>query len=320
MGRAFVLLAAVTSPRNMSGLTWHRCGLDAKWRPSFLRRRRRISYLEMSQWDDIAKDYEVRVEPVTSSFVKDMLEPLERITDQGRAARLLDVGCGTGGATLLASEMGFSVTATDVSPPMVNRLQERSDDGVECAVFDGQCLPEEWTSTFDYAMSSFSVIFFRDPLQGVKEMKRVLVPSGKVVISAWGDRSDSPAFRIIPDAMKEVAPELVSGGVKKEVISTAPELENLLEEAGFDSVCVKGPISRTLEIPTAEEYYNQFALQSPPTLSMISWMRENMGPDTVDKFREKVISLAVERGGQQLDGPIEIVSPAYVAYGTKPSN
>ena len=138
-----------------------------------------------------------------------------------------------------------------------------------------------------------------------------------MVISGWGDRGDSPAFRIIPDAVRATAPELIAASSKKKPFLRTPEdVVSLMEQVGFVDIEIKSDIERTLTIPTAEKYFERFAMGSPPTQGMMVWMRDNMGEDTVSKFKNEVMKLAVERGGGKSNGPIEIVSPAYFVYGS----
>ena len=292
--------------------------------PSPHRRRRVLPLLHQSSvsFSDLARDYETRVEPVTSMFVKEMIEPFTFEADDKRRLKLLDVGCGCGGGALHAAKAGFAVTAIDSSPAFIGRLSERCDEQDESLsmsfqVADGQNLPTEFTGEFDFVMSSFALVFFLDPLAGLQEMHRCLVPGGQVVISGWGDRGDSPAFRIIPDAVRATAPELIAASSKKKpFLRTTEEVVALMEQAGFVDIEIKSDIERTLTIPTAEEYFERFAMGSPPTQGMVVWMRDNMGEDTVSKFKDIVMKLAVERGGGKPNGPIEIVSPAYFVYGS----
>lgn len=276
------------------------------------------------RWDDFAADYEARVEPVTTSFVEEMLDPFSLFRpDNGRPSKLLDVGCGTGGPALLAKGLGFDVTAFDVDPSMVSKLVDRDDDGsIECVVRDGQNLPEEFSDAFEYVVSSFSLPFFPDPSRGLREIRRCLLPGGRCVVSTWGDRSEAPAFRIVPDAVRAVAPDLVgspaSDKKKNSYVGSTSELVGRMEEAGLVGVEVVGPVMRTLLVPSPEAYYERFVLRSPPTLAMISWMEENMEDGTSEKFKAKVMELAAERGGSRTDGEVAIVSPAYFVYGTKP--
>ena len=274
-------------------------------------------------FSDLAQDYEARVEPVTTMFLEEMIEPFTTTDTGDSKRRLLDVGCGCGGGAIHAAKAGFAVTAIDNSPAFVGRLSERCDSRDKCLsisfqVADGQSLPAEFSSEFDFIMSSFALVFFPDPMAGLQEMHRCLVPGGRVVISGWGDRGNSPAFRIIPDAVRATAPELISASNKKKpFLRTPEEVATLMEGAGFVDIEIKASIQRTLIIPSAEIYFEKFALGSPPTRSMMVWMRDNMGEEALTKFKDVVMRLAIERGGGKPDGPIEIVSPAYFVYGTK---
>ena len=252
-------------------------------------------------------------------FLEELIEPF---TFETGDSRLLDVGCGCGGGALHAAKAGFAVTAIDNSPAFIGRLSERCNDrdeslSIRVQVADGQSMPTEFTNEFDFVVSSFALVFFPDPLAGLQEMHRCLVPGGRVVISGWGDRGDSPAFRIIPDAVRATAPELISSSKKKPFLRTPEEVVTLMEQAGFVDIEIKSDIKRTLTISTAQEYFERFAMGSPPTRSMMVWMRDNMGEDTVTKFKDEVMKLAVERGGGKPNGPIEIVSPTYFVYGSK---
>mmetsp|Transcript_3676 Transcript_3676/g.7137 ORF Transcript_3676/g.7137 Transcript_3676/m.7137 type:complete len:404 (-) Transcript_3676:1731-2942(-) len=257
--------------------------------------------------------------------------------------RLLDVGCGTGATSLLALSNGLDVTATDVSSSMVDRTRNRAQeagydvaaaadtDRVYCSppdadtctsnavpsirvlVRDGQSLPTEFSNTFDVAVANFSVIFFPNPVAGVKEMFRCLVPGGTASFTAWGNMDQTPAFRVFPDVAAELVPELVSTSKPKRIVGSTSTLTALMEEAGFVDIKVVGPVTKVLEVPSPEEYYNRFALTSPPTAEMISKMEDTMKIT----FRNRVMATAKARGGRD-DGSIALNSSAFITYGRKP--
>ena len=90
--------------------------------------------MSADEWNEIAGDYEERVEPFTSQFVQPLLDAV------GGAEQLLDVACGTGAVAITAARRGDQVVATDYSERLVARLRERAGaDGVtiESAVADG---------------------------------------------------------------------------------------------------------------------------------------------------------------------------------------
>jgi len=278
--------------------------------------------LSSASFNDIALDYETRVEPVTAAFIDEMLEPFS--SGDLLSPSILDLGCGTGAGALRAASIGFSVTAVDSSPAMVGRVSERCElsdvcDQVSCRVADAQSLPAEWTNRFEFCVSAFALIFFLDPLAAAREIHRSLKPGGSVVVAGWGDRGDSPAFRIIPDAVRSVAPDLVSvGRMKKAFLSSSDQVAKVMRDAGFIDVETREGIKRSLVVQTAEEYFERFALASPPTRNMMAWIGENMGEERLDEFKEVLMNLAIERGGGKPEGPIEIVSPAFFVYGVKP--
>ena len=160
---------------------------------------------------------------MTTMFLEEMIAPFAvdggDDDDRPTTPKLLDVGCGCGRGAIEAAKAGFDVTAIDSSPAFIGKLSERCEQSkslsISVEVVDGQNMPAEYSGEFQFAVSSFALIFFSDPLLGLQEMHRCLVPGGRLVISGWGDRGDSPAFRIIPDAVQAQASELISSATKR---------------------------------------------------------------------------------------------------------
>ena len=163
-------------------------------------------------WDAVAEAYANRVEAFTSSFSSALLD----LAGEVEGKRLLDVAAGSGAVSVLAAiDMGAHVTATDFSEMMLNQLNARPSvrfersaglAKLETVVADGEALPAEWSEAFDVAVSSFGVIFFKDPVAGVREMLRCVKPGGRVLISGWGAPEETPAFQVIPEAAKGCVP------------------------------------------------------------------------------------------------------------------
>ena len=93
--------------------------------------------------------------------------------------RVLEVGVGTG-KNLRYYREGHSVTAIDFSLRMMERaLKNAVRWGVEAnlVLMDAQALKFE-DSTFDSAVSTFVFCSVPDPVQGLREVSRVLRPGG----------------------------------------------------------------------------------------------------------------------------------------------
>jgi ubiquinone/menaquinone biosynthesis C-methylase UbiE len=112
--------------------------------------------------------------------------------------RVLDVGTGTGVvARLVAPLVGAtgSVTGLEPSVPMLAIARERADaEGVEIAWRQGDAvaLPFE-DDALDLVTCRQVVPFVPDKHAAVREMRRVLAPSGRAMISA---RSPSRQVRL----------------------------------------------------------------------------------------------------------------------------
>jgi SAM-dependent methyltransferase len=101
--------------------------------------------------------------------------------------RVLDLGCGTGNAALLAVRAGSTVTGVDPAARLLEVARDRAAaEGAEIdfAPGDAASIPLAEASV-DAIVSVFAVIFAPDPGDAAAEMCRVLDPSGRIVLSAW---------------------------------------------------------------------------------------------------------------------------------------
>ena len=101
--------------------------------------------------------------------------------------RVLDLGCGTGNAALLAVRAGSTVTGVDPAARLLEVARDRAAaEGAEIdfAPGDAASIPLAEASV-DAIVSVFAVIFATDPGDATAEMCRVLGPSGRIVLSAW---------------------------------------------------------------------------------------------------------------------------------------
>jgi SAM-dependent methyltransferase len=101
--------------------------------------------------------------------------------------RVLDLGCGTGNAALLAVRAGTTVTGVDPAARLLEVARDRAAaEGAEIdfAPGDAASIPLAEASV-DAIVSVFAVIFAPDPGDAAAEMCRVLGPCGRIVLSAW---------------------------------------------------------------------------------------------------------------------------------------
>jgi SAM-dependent methyltransferase len=101
---------------------------------------------------------------------------------------VVDVGCGTGNAALLAAQhSGVRVTGIDPAP----RLLEVARAAAEAQGLDATFVPGDAASlslpdgSADVVLSVFAVIFAPDPAAAAAELARITARDGKIVLTAW---------------------------------------------------------------------------------------------------------------------------------------
>ncbi|MBU1002461.1 MAG: class I SAM-dependent methyltransferase [Proteobacteria bacterium] len=130
----------------------------------------------MTRWDGSAVDhYEAWFESSQGSFaLVQERRLLERLASPWprRANTLLDIGCGPGIFMKLFWEMGFDVTGLDAAPDMLGAARRRLGPHASYHLGKAEHLPFA-DDEFDYATLLTVLEFCEDPLQALREAKRV---------------------------------------------------------------------------------------------------------------------------------------------------
>jgi SAM-dependent methyltransferase len=101
--------------------------------------------------------------------------------------RVLDVAAGTGNASLPAAQAGADVTASDLTPELLEAGQRRADAaGLALAWVeaDAEDLPYE-DASFDVVISAIGVMFAPHHQQAADELARVCRPGGTIGLLSW---------------------------------------------------------------------------------------------------------------------------------------
>jgi SAM-dependent methyltransferase len=125
------------------------------------------------------------------SMVETFLLPLgPRLVEAceiGAGMKVLDVAAGTGNASLPAAQAGADVTASDLTPELLEAGRARADaagltlDWVEA---DAEHLPFE-DASFDVVMSSIGCMFAPHHQDVADELVRVCRPGGTIGLLSW---------------------------------------------------------------------------------------------------------------------------------------
>ncbi len=125
------------------------------------------------------------------SMVETFLLPLGprlvEACDIGPGMRVLDVGAGTGNASIPAAQRGADVTASDLTPELLEAGRRRAEaEGValEWVVGDAESLPFE-DESFDVVMSAIGAMFAPHHQDVADELVRVCRPGGTIGLLSW---------------------------------------------------------------------------------------------------------------------------------------
>ena len=113
---------------------------------------------------------------------------LLRAADLRPGERVLDVACGTGVISRLAAlrvGLGGTVTAIDIAPDMIDVAKAvAGPDGakIDWRTADAESLPLPDASV-DVVLCQMGLMFMENRSAAIAEMRRVLSPTGRVVVS-----------------------------------------------------------------------------------------------------------------------------------------
>ena len=105
----------------------------------------------------------------------------------GPGMRVLDVAAGTGNASLPAAHAGASVTASDLTPELLDAGRRRAEVAgleLEWVQADAEHLPFE-DESFDVVMSCIGVMFAPHHQDAADELVRVCRPGGTIALLSW---------------------------------------------------------------------------------------------------------------------------------------
>jgi len=157
--------------------------------------------------------------------------------------RMLDACCGTGDLAIAGAQAGGVVTGVDFSARMLERARRKAPE-LEWVEGDALALPLE-DGSFDAATVGFGVRNLADLDGGLRELRRVLRPGGRLAILEITRPQGvlAPFYRFWFDGVIPVAGKVLPGGSAYTYLPASvrrfPEpqgLAKLMDEAGFGDI------------------------------------------------------------------------------------
>lgn len=229
-------------------------------------------------------------------------------------SRVLDIAAGTGAVTIAAAPRVGTVLAVDFAGEMLARLRDRAERAglanVSTAVMDGQALELE-DASFDAVLSNFGAIFFPDRIRGFWEMRRVLRPGGRAVVTAWSAPDRFELLGTFVQAVRAVLGDAHRPEGPPPVFSLADRdrFEFELRAGGFDDVAIH-TVTHTFEVDSPEAYWQVMSKSAPPAVALL----ERIGPEAAKRVRDTLLDQLARRFG---DGRISLSNEAHIGVAAK---
>ena len=217
--------------------------------------------------------------PITQALIKD--------AGIGSEDSVLDVATGPGEPALSVAALAGSngkVFGVDPIQGMVAAARSEAERlGLKNAKFEvafADDLPFS-AGTFDAVISRFGVMFFPAPLDGVRELLRVLKPGRKLALAVWHFAERNPFHYALSRVIDRYvdSPPLAPDALDAFRFARPGKLKDILGEAG-----VIEPRERLL----------QFIIQAPLSVEEFWTLRQEMS----DKLREKMAMLSKEQASE----------------------
>jgi SAM-dependent methyltransferase len=151
--------------------------------------------LQGALWSAGARDWSQFIEPTQVPFYEAAFDAI----GVGPGVRLLDAGCGSGLALVMAKDRGALPTGLDAAVGLLEVARERLPDA-DLRQGDLEEMPFD-DDLFDAVTAFNSVQFAADATQALREMRRVAAPGAPITVTTWG-----------PPELCEMAPVLGSLG------------------------------------------------------------------------------------------------------------
>lgn len=265
-------------------------------------------------WDNIARGYDQFVTPTHHWLAEQGL----RRAGLRAGEPFLDIASGSGAVSIPAARLGAKVTSVDLSPVMLDRLQERARTGglaIETRVMDGHALdfPD---NTFDAAGSQFGVMLFPDMPRAIREMTRVVRPGGRVLMIAYGAPQRIEFFQFFVAAIQSVAPEFHGPPMDPPPLPFQlqdPErLRTELQHAGLKNVRVE-QITEKLEFATGQQLWDWLVNSNPIAGHLLGEL--NLTPEQTHHIRDDLERRIRSRAGASPRAVL--TNPVNIGVGTK---
>jgi SAM-dependent methyltransferase len=221
-------------------------------------------------WNDHSAEIRAWLRPATDTMLD--------LAGINPGASVLDVAAGAGDQTLdIAQRVGPNgrVLATDLSKAILVLAQKNAQlsglQNIQTLVADGEDLPVE-PASFDAAVCRLGLMFFPDPLQGLRSMHRALRPGGGICTLVFSRPERNPCIgMLMSTALKHAGQPardpFQPGGLLS--LGKPGLVDELFRSAGFQKISTTA-LDAPFRLPTVRNYLDFVRASASPIQQILS--------------------------------------------------
>jgi len=267
-----------------------------------------------AQWDAAAAGWNAHMADI-SAWLRQPTDAMCRMAGVTSGSRVLDVAAGAGDQTLTIAHMVGAqghVLATDISPAIVamardnaaraglSQVQTRAADGEDLGVPVG---------TFDAVVCRLGLMFFPDPLRGLREMHRALRPGGGACTMVFSRPETNPCITMLMStALKHAGlparDPFLPGGLLS--LGRPGHIDALFRSAGFQDVATTA-LDAVFRLPSVDHYIAFVRRSASPILQILDGLDAVAAENAWSDMRERLTVFTTPHGWA---GPNELLLTA----------
>jgi demethylmenaquinone methyltransferase/2-methoxy-6-polyprenyl-1,4-benzoquinol methylase len=174
-------------------------------------------------FDAVARRYDVTNDVLSLGQDRQWRRAVIAAVDPRPGERVLDLAAGTGTSSQPFADRGAQVVPCDFSLGML-KVGKQARPALPFTAGDGTQLPFA-DDTFDAVTISFGLRNIVDPLQGLREMRRVARPGGRLVVCEFSHPAWAPFRKVYLEYLMRALPPIARA------MSSAPDAYVYLAES-----------------------------------------------------------------------------------------
>jgi len=267
-----------------------------------------------AQWDIAASAWDAHTADI-HAWLHKSTDAMCRMAGVTKGSRVLDVAAGSGDQTLVVAQavgaQGY-VLATDLSPAIVALARDNATRAgfaqVETRVADGEDLGVP-VASFDAAVCRLGLMFFPDPLRGLREIHRALRPGGGVCTMVFSRPEKNPCLTILMSTALKHAGQpardpFAAGGLLS--LGQPGRIDALFRSAGFHDVATTA-LDAVFRLPSVDHYLAFVRSSASPILQILGQLDAAAAEAAWREMRERLMAFTTHEGWE---GPNELLLTA----------